>query len=281
MKKALMTMLFCGCVGILSMVLVGCSKETPTKPAETASTPAPAPAPVSAPAPAPVSAPEPAPVSAPPTAPAPPKKAAAPASASSLMNPSSLKATAPATYQAKFTTTKGDVVIQVNRVWAPRGADRFYNLVRGGFFTDCAFFRVLSGFMAQFGISPNPAIAKVWQDAKIIDDPVTQSNKRGRITFATAGPQTRTTQLFINFQDNAGLDGQGFAPFGEVIEGMDVVDKINAEYKQDPDQGRIQSEGKAYLDRFYPRLDRILKASIVPPPPAAPKPAESKGDAKQ
>jgi peptidyl-prolyl cis-trans isomerase A (cyclophilin A) len=206
-----------------------------------------------------------------------PKAAPAP----SLANPSSLKAVAPATYQAKFTTTKGDFVIQVTRAWAPRGADRFYNLVRAGFFTDCAFFRVLSGFMAQFGISPNPAIAKVWEQARIIDDPVTQSNKRGRITFATAGPQTRTTQLFINFQDNAGLDTQGFAPFGEVVEGMDVVDKINPEYKQDPDQGRIHSEGKAYLDRFYPRLDRILKASIVPLAPAASKPADGKSDAKQ
>jgi peptidyl-prolyl cis-trans isomerase A (cyclophilin A) len=212
-------------------------------------------------------------------------KAAAPKP--DLMNPSTLRATAPATFQAKFTTTKGDFVVEVTRAWAPLGASRFYNLVRAGYFTDCAFFRVLSGFMAQFGISPNPAIAKVWQDAKIPDDRPIETNKRGRITFATAGPNTRTTQLFINYGNNASLDGQGFAPFGEVIEGMDVVDKFYAEYGEGapggrgPDQGRVQMEGKAYLDRFFPKLDRILSARILPPAPAAPKPAESKGDAKQ
>jgi len=208
------------------------------------------------------------------------KKAAAP----DLMNPASLKAVAPATFQAKFTTTKGDIVIQVTKAWAPRGADRFYNLVRSGFFTDCAFFRVLRTprpFMAQFGIHPNPAVAKAWRDANLMDDRPIETNKRGRITFATAGPNTRTTQMFINFSDNSFLDSQGFAPFGEVVEGMDVIDKINAEYGETPDQGRIQSEGKAYLDRFYPRLDKILKASIVPPAPAAAKPADAKGDAKQ
>jgi peptidyl-prolyl cis-trans isomerase A (cyclophilin A) len=211
-----------------------------------------------------------------------PAKAAAPKP--DLMNPGSLKATAPATFEAKFTTTKGDIVIQVTRAWAPLGASRFYNLVRAGFFTDCAFFRVLRTprpFMAQFGISPVPAIAKAWQDAKIPDDRPIESNKRGRITFATAGPNTRTTQLFINFSDNTFLDSQGFSPFGEVIDGMDVVDKINAEYGETPDQGKIQAEGKAYLDRYYPRLDKILKASILPPAPPAAKPADSKGDAKQ
>ncbi|MGD1092851.1 MAG: peptidylprolyl isomerase [Bryobacteraceae bacterium] len=187
-----------------------------------------------------------------------------------LLEPSTLKATAPATYRVKFTTTKGDVIIEVTRAWAPRGADRFYNLVRAGFFTDAAFFRVISGFMAQFGLSAKPDVSAVWEKARIMDDPVTQTNKRGRITFATAGPNTRTTQLFINFGDNARLDGQGFAPFGEVVEGMDVVDKINPEYQEQPDQGKIQQQGKAYLDRYFPRLDRILSASIVPAtPPAA------------
>jgi peptidyl-prolyl cis-trans isomerase A (cyclophilin A) len=158
----------------------------------------------------------------------------------------------------------------VTRAWAPRGADRFYNLVRAGFFTDAAFFRVISGFMGQFGLSAKPDVSAVWEKAKIIDDPVTQTNKRGRITFATAGPNTRTTQLFINFGDNARLDSQGFAPFGEVVEGMDVVDKINPEYQEQPDQGKIQQQGKAYLDRYFPRLDRIVSASIVPAtPPAA------------
>ena len=171
---------------------------------------------------------------------------------------------------ARTVHAKGDVIIEVTRAWAPRGADRFYNLVRAGFFTDAAFFRVISGFMAQFGLSAKPDVSAVWEKARIMDDPVTQTNKRGRITFATAGPNTRTTQLFINFGDNARLDGQGFAPFGEVVEGMDVVDKINPEYQEQPDQGKIQQQGKAYLDRYFPRLDRILSASIVPAtPPAA------------
>jgi peptidyl-prolyl cis-trans isomerase A (cyclophilin A) len=206
----------------------------------------------------------------------------APAAKPDPTNPASLTAQAPATFQAKFTTTKGDFTVQVTRAWAPRGADRFYNLVRSGFFTDCAFFRVLTGFMAQFGISPNPASAHAWEAARIPDDRVIESNKRGRVTFATAGPNTRTTQLFINFGNNASLDSQGFAPFGEVIEGMDVVDKLYAEYGEGapsgrgPDQGKIQAEGKAYLDRNFPKLDRILSAKIVPAAPAAPKPADAK-----
>jgi peptidyl-prolyl cis-trans isomerase A (cyclophilin A) len=213
-----------------------------------------------------------------------PAKTAPPAAKPDLTNPATFKATAPATFDAKFTTTKGDFTVQVTRAWAPRGADRFYNLVRSGFFTDCAFFRVLTGFMAQFGISPNPLVARAWENAKIPDDRVIESNKRGRLTFATAGPNTRTTQLFINFGNNAGLDGQGFAPFGEVTEGMDVVDKLYADYGEGapggrgPDQGKIQAEGKAYLDRNFPKLDRILSAKIVPSAPAAPKPA---ADAKQ
>jgi peptidyl-prolyl cis-trans isomerase A (cyclophilin A) len=189
-----------------------------------------------------------------------------------LMNPSTLKAKAPATFDVKFTTTKGDFVVQVHRGWAPLGADRFYNLVRAGFFTNCAFFRVLKTprpFMAQFGISPNPAIAKVWQNANIADDRVLETNKRGRITFATAGPNTRSTQFFINFGDNSFLDKQGFAPFGEVIEGMSVVDSINGEYGETPDQGKLQSEGKAYTDRYFPRLDHIIKATIEPAAPAS------------
>ncbi len=181
----------------------------------------------------------------------------------SLLNPSTLKAKAPDTFDAKFNTTKGDVVIHVTRSWAPIGADRFYNLVQAGFFTDAAFFRVIPGFMAQFGISARPEVARVWQDAKLTDDKVTQSNKRGAITFATAGPNTRTTQLFINFGNNTPLDAQGFAPFGEVKEGMDVVDKIYSGYGEQPNQGRIQAEGKAYLDRFFPNLDRIRTATIV------------------
>jgi peptidyl-prolyl cis-trans isomerase A (cyclophilin A) len=200
-----------------------------------------------------------------------PKKAAA---APNLLSPSSLRAKAPETYKVKFTTTKGDVVIQVNRAWAPQGADRFYNLVRAGFYKDAAFFRVLPGFMAQFGISARPEVAEAWENAKILDDRVIQSNKRGTITFAMAGPNTRTTQVFINYGDNARLDSDGFAPFGQVIEGMDVVDKFYSGYGEGapsgrgPDQQKLTAQGKAYLDRFFPQLDRIISASIVTDAPA-------------
>jgi peptidyl-prolyl cis-trans isomerase A (cyclophilin A) len=190
-----------------------------------------------------------------------PKKAA-PAKPN-LLEPSTMTAKAPETFQAKFVTTKGSFTVTVTRSWAPRAADRFYNLVRAGFFTDAAFFRVISGFMAQFGISARPEVAKAWQPARIPDDPVMQSNTRGRITFATAGPNTRTTQLFINFGNNAGLDGQGFAPFGEVTEGMEVVDMIYSAYGEQPNQGAIQAEGKAYLDKNFPKLDHIISASVV------------------
>ena len=197
---------------------------------------------------------------------APPAKKAAPASggASSLMNPASLRAKAPDLFKAEFTTTKGNFVVEVHRDWAPLGADRFYNLVRNGFFTDAGFFRVVPNFMVQFGLNANPAVNGAWQKANIADDRVTQSNKRGYITFATAGPNTRTTQLFINFKDNAFLDSQGFAPFGTVVEGMDVVDKINPAYGERPDQGRITAEGKAYLDKNFPQLDRITAAKVIP-----------------
>ena len=188
------------------------------------------------------------------------------------MNPGSLRAKAPDTYRVQFTTTKGNIVIEIHRDWAPLGADRFYNLVRNGFFTDAAFFRVVPDFIVQFGLSANPAINNVWENAKFRDDPVKESNKRGTLTFATAGANTRTTQLFINFKDNAGLDAQGFAPFGTVVEGMDVVDKIYPGYGQRPDQGRITAEGKAYLDKNFPMLDRITAAKVLP--------AEGAGDKK-
>ena len=144
----------------------------------------------------------------------------------SLLTPASLKAKAPADFKAQFSTTAGDFVIEVHRDWAPLGADRFYNLVRYGYFTNASFFRVVPGFVVQFGLSANPAVNKVWDQATIHDDPVIESNKRGSLVFATAGPNTRTTQLFINFADNTRLDGMGFAPFGTVVEGMEVVDKI-------------------------------------------------------
>jgi peptidyl-prolyl cis-trans isomerase A (cyclophilin A) len=188
----------------------------------------------------------------------------------SLLRPTSLHDKAPDVYKARFATTQGDFVVEVHRDWAPLGADRFYNLVKYGFYTDASFFRVISGFMVQFGISARPAVARAWEKATIKDDPVTQHNQRGAITFATAGPNTRTTQVFINFGDNSGLDRQGFAPFGQVIQGMDVVDKLYSGYGEGapqgngPSQDRITNEGKAYLDKNFPKLDRIKSASIVP-----------------
>jgi peptidyl-prolyl cis-trans isomerase A (cyclophilin A) len=187
-----------------------------------------------------------------------------------LANPAALTEQAPASYKAKFDTSKGVFVIQVTRAWAPQGADRFYNLVKNGFFDNVRFFRVISGFMVQFGISGDPAVSAKWRDADIRDDRVTQSNRRGMITFATAGPNTRTTQVFINFADNTNLDGMGFAPFGKVMSGMNVVDALYAGYGEGtpngngPDQGRLQSEGNAYLAKEFPRMDFVKKATIAP-----------------
>jgi peptidyl-prolyl cis-trans isomerase A (cyclophilin A) len=187
-----------------------------------------------------------------------------------LADPAALTEKAPASYKVKFDTSKGVFVIQVNRDWAPNGADRFYNLVKNGFYDDTRFFRVISGFMVQFGINGDPKLSPAWRAARIPDDAVKQSNKRGNITFATSGPNSRTTQVFINFKDNAGLDGQGFAPFGQVVSGMDVVDKLHAGYGEGapngrgPEQGRVQGEGNAYLKKDFPQLDFIKKASIEP-----------------
>jgi peptidyl-prolyl cis-trans isomerase A (cyclophilin A) len=186
-----------------------------------------------------------------------------------LLNPATLKKQAPPVYRARFTTTRGDFVIEVTRAWAPLGADRFYNLVRNGFYDDAAFFRVVPGFVVQFGIPAKPAVARAWYQARVADDPVAQSNQRGYVTFATSGPNSRTTQIFINYGDNAGLDPQGFAPFGMVVQGMDIVDSLNSEYGQQPNQGRITNEGKAYLDKEFPRLDVIKTAVIVGEAPPA------------
>jgi peptidyl-prolyl cis-trans isomerase A (cyclophilin A) len=196
---------------------------------------------------------------------------AAPALAQSpnLANPAALTEQAPATYKVRFDTSKGPFVIQVNRAWAPHGADRFYNLVKNGFYDDVRFFRVISGFMVQFGINGNPQVSARWREANIPDDPVKTSNARGTISFATAGPNTRTTQVFINFGDNARLDASGFAPFGQVVSGMNVVDAINAEYGEGaprgrgPDQGRLQMEGNAYLAAQFKRMDYVKKATIA------------------
>jgi peptidyl-prolyl cis-trans isomerase A (cyclophilin A) len=187
-----------------------------------------------------------------------------------LANPAALTEQAPPTYNARFDTSKGSFTVEVHRDWAPNGADRFYNLVKNGFFDNSRFFRVLSGFMVQFGINGDPKVSAVWREARIKDDPVTKSNARGAITFATAGPDTRTSQVFINYADNSRLDRQGFAPFGIVTgNGMDVVDKLYAEYGegapsgQGPAQDRVQREGNAYLTSQFPKLDYIKKATIV------------------
>ena len=167
------------------------------------------------------------------------------------------------TFRVKFETTKGDFVVEVHPGWAPRGATRMRELVEAKFYDECRFFRVVSGFMVQFGISGNPEVQAKWRDARIDDDPVTKTNKRGFVTFATSGQDSRTAQIFINFGDNGSLDGQGFAPFGEVIEGMDVVDAINAEYGEQPDQGQMQYEGNDYLNKAFPNLDFVKTARIV------------------
>jgi peptidyl-prolyl cis-trans isomerase A (cyclophilin A) len=189
--------------------------------------------------------------------------AALAAQADKLKTPAALKEQAPATYKADFDTSAGKFVITVHRSWAPKGADRFYNLVKNGFFDDTRFFRVVPNFMVQFGLNGDPAIQSNWANANITDDPVGQSNKKGYVTFATRGKDTRTTQVFINFKDNGFLDSQGFAPFGEVTSGMDVVEKINSEYGEKPNQGAIQSQGNTYLKAQFPKLDYVKKATIA------------------
>jgi peptidyl-prolyl cis-trans isomerase A (cyclophilin A) len=192
-----------------------------------------------------------------------------------LLRPALLKDKAPETYQVKFETSKGDFTVSVTRAWAPLGADRFYNLAKHHFFDNESFFRVLKGFVAQFGLSAYPPVNAVWEKAEIKDDPVTQSNKKYSLTFATAGPNTRTTQLFINLADNPRLDGMGFAAFGQVTDGMNVVDALYADYGEGapggsgPNQDEIQKQGKAYLDKNFPKLDYIETTTLTPAPGAA------------
>jgi peptidyl-prolyl cis-trans isomerase A (cyclophilin A) len=202
--------------------------------------------------------------------PAPAKPAPKPVASAALRNPAALKETAPATFNVNFATSAGTFVVQVTRAWAPRGADRFYNLVKHGYYNDGRFFRVVPNFMVQFGINGDPKVQEVWREATIADEPVTQSNKRGFITFAKSNaPNSRTTQVFINFADNSRLDAGGFAPFGQVISGMEIVDKINAEYGEEPNQGRIQFEGNAYLAKEFPRLT-VMKSVTIARPAAKP-----------
>jgi peptidyl-prolyl cis-trans isomerase A (cyclophilin A) len=189
-----------------------------------------------------------------------------------LLRPALLKAKAPEKYQVKFVTTRGDFTVTVTRAWAPLGADRFYNLVRRHFYDNASVFRVVPSFVAQFGISSYPAVTNAWKGTDIKDDPVTQSNKKGYITFATAGPNTRTTQVFINLRDNTSLDSRGFAPFGVVEDkGMNVVEMFYDQYGDNAgiDQGKIEAQGKAYLDKSFPKLDTIKSATLLTSAPAA------------
>jgi peptidyl-prolyl cis-trans isomerase A (cyclophilin A) len=190
--------------------------------------------------------------------------------AASELDPALATATAPDVFSAAFSTSKGDFVIEVHRSWAPNGADRFYNLIKLGFYDDTRFFRAIPDFMVQFGIPGDPQVAAKWRSASMPDDPVKQSNLRGFVTFAQTGrPNSRTTQIFICYQNHAGLDGSGFAPFAKVTRGMDVVDSLYKGYGEGapagrgPSQERIETEGNAYLDQDFPKLDRILSTRIV------------------
>ena len=194
---------------------------------------------------------------------------ATPAQTKRLSDPSTLTETAPSVVRVRFDTSKGMFVIEAHREWAPLAADRFYNLVKNGFYDGTRFFRVRPGFMAQFGLNGNPEIQSAWQRAFLRDEPVTQKNVRGFVTFTTEGrPQSRFTQIFINFGDNSRLDADGFAPFGLVVTGMDVVDKLYSGYGegaprgQGPSQGNISAQGNAYLSKDFPKLDYVKKATI-------------------
>ena len=245
----------------------GCKKQE--SPAESAAREQPkAEAPASAPAtPVPAPAPAESKTAAPPTRSAESKTVESPKySSKDLLSPAKLKERAPETYKVRFYTTRGEFTIAVTRAWAPLGADRFFNLVKHHYYDDAAFFRVVPQFVVQFGISANPAVSSAWKHTEIKDDPVAQSNKRGAIVFATAGPNTRTTQVFINLKDNARLDGMGFAPFG-VVEGsgMNVVEMMYEGYGDSagPDQDQLEKQGTPYLKKGWPKLDYIKSATLV------------------
>lgn len=186
-----------------------------------------------------------------------------------LLDPASLAETAPETFRAEFETSKGTFVIEATRAWAPLGADRFYALVKNGYYDGVRFFRVVEGFIVQFGMHGDPEINSVWSAARIQDDSVAGSNTRGMVTYAKGGANTRTTQVFINFGDNSRLDADGFAPFGQVVEGMDVVDQLHSGYGESsprgdgPAQGQISAGGNAYLTANFPDLDYVVSARIA------------------
>jgi peptidyl-prolyl cis-trans isomerase A (cyclophilin A) len=240
------------------IVLTGCKKPEQPPPPEQSKNEAPA---------RPATPP---PVETKPEAPAASKSAEPPRNyVKELLAPAKLKEKAPETYKVKFDTTRGEFTITVTREWAPLGADRFYNLVKHHFYDGAAFFRVVPNFVVQFGISPNPAVSAAWKHTEIKDDPVKQSNKRGTITFATAGPNTRTTQVFISLKDNARLDSMGFAPFGVVDgTGMNVVEMMYEGYGDSagPDQDQLEKQGDPYLKKGWPKLDYIKSATLASAP---------------
>lgn len=191
--------------------------------------------------------------------------APSPAGTGPLYDPSHPDASlvAPSDFKVKFSTGKGDFTVVCFRDWAPRGVDRFYSLVKAGFFDETRFFRVVPNFVVQWGLPADPKVARAWEPARLQDDPVKQTNVRGMLSFAKSGPNTRTTQIFVNLKDNTGLDGQGFPPFAKVIEGMDVIEKLTAEYGEQPNQGRLQAEGNEYLKKEFPNLDFVKTARVV------------------
>ena len=198
-----------------------------------------------------------------------PGPAAAQVNTEKLMNPAQLTEKAPDKYQVKFDTSKGEFILEVTRAWAPFGADRFFNLVKNGFYDNCKFFRNIEGFMVQFGMNGNPKIGAAWRSpqAQLKDDPVKESNRRGYITFAkTSAPNSRTTQVFINYGDNSRLDADGFAAFGKVVKGMNVVESLYNKYGGKPGeaQQQIAMEGNAFLEKTFPNLDYIKTATILP-----------------
>ena len=188
-----------------------------------------------------------------------------------LLDPKSpaVNLTAPAEFKVKLETSKGDIVLRITRDWSPKGADRFYSLVKNGFYDGCRFYRVLPKFVAQFGIPGDPRISGKWREAPIDDDPVKQKNARGRVTFAKSGPNTRTTNLFINLRDSASLDSQGFSPIGEIVEGLEVADQLHSGYGdgapkgRGPSQKRIYEEGNAWLEKDFKDLDYIKSAKLA------------------
>jgi peptidyl-prolyl cis-trans isomerase A (cyclophilin A) len=181
-----------------------------------------------------------------------------------LLHPEQLTKKAPQLFDVTFHTTKGDFTLSVHRTWAPLAADRFYNLVKNHFYDGAKVFRVVPGFVAQFGISPYPAVSKAWQNATIPDDTITVHNERGAVSFASAGPDTRTTQVFINLGNNTNLDTNQFAPFAAVVSGIDVVDKLYSGYGDapTPHQGEMMTQGNAWLEKHYPKLDTIESTTV-------------------